>query len=468
MPKHKFNWIEYIESGFPDPNKNDEIESIFNWINNLKSKLIFEIKKIPISSMRNWNINLKEGKIEHSSGSFFSIEGIRVNKKGIKNKMWDQPIIKQAEIGLLGFIVKKINNRIHFLVQAKIEPGNLNGIQLSPTIQATKSNYTLVHKGVKPPYLKYFLSAKKDNVIFDQLLSEQGSRFLKKKNRNIIIYVEDELDIYENFRWMTLYQLRELLRFDNVVNMDTRTVLSGIDYTFNSIKEEQTINFPVNAFIRSYSLKRRSKESLESIINFIDTQKKKLSLDVKKIPLQEMREWLITDKEIFRADSKYFKIIGVRANIGNREVKSWDQPMIEPLERLLFGNICKIINGHLHFIVQAKSECGTVDILELAPTVQCSLYDQTSFSSIPFLDDVLNPNNGKIIYDSLQSEEGGRFYQEQNRNILVFAEESFCETLPDHFIWIDLKQLYILNKNFNILNIQLRNLLAMISIHDFN
>lgn len=70
---------------------------------------------------------------------------------------WDQPIINQPEIGFLGFIVKKIQGVYHFLMQAKIEPGNLNVVQLSPTLQATRSNYTRVHKGAIPKYLEYFI-----------------------------------------------------------------------------------------------------------------------------------------------------------------------------------------------------------------------------------------------------------------------------------------------------------------------
>ena len=32
----------------------------------------------------------------------------------------------------------------------------------------------------------------------------------------------------EDFRWMTLGQIKELMHYDNMVNMDTRTVLSGL------------------------------------------------------------------------------------------------------------------------------------------------------------------------------------------------------------------------------------------------
>ena len=113
-------------------------------------------------------------------------------------------------------------------MQAKIEPGNVNCVQISPTLQATKSNYSQIHKGKQPLYLDYFVNASPDQIILDQLQSEQGARFLRKRNRNIIIKVEEDVEEHDDFRWMTLGQIKELMRYDNMVNMDTRTVLSGL------------------------------------------------------------------------------------------------------------------------------------------------------------------------------------------------------------------------------------------------
>ena len=42
-----------------------------------------------------------------------------------------------------------------------------------------------------------------EDILLDQLQSEQGGRFLKKRNRNIIITVDEEIEYmkkYENFR----------------------------------------------------------------------------------------------------------------------------------------------------------------------------------------------------------------------------------------------------------------------------
>lgn len=84
--------------------------------------------------------------------------------------------------------------------------------------------------------------------------------------------------------------------------------------------------------------------------------------------------------EIIRQDKRYFRIIGVNVIIANREVASWCQPLVEPMQQGLCAFIIKKINGVYHFLVQAKLECGNFDVFELAPTVQCltgNLYDDS-------------------------------------------------------------------------------------------
>lgn len=58
-----------------------------------------------------------------------------------------------------------------------------------------------------------------------------GSSFLHKRNRNIIVEVgeDEELEVKEGYIWASLGQIKELLRYPNVVNMDSRTVISCIN-----------------------------------------------------------------------------------------------------------------------------------------------------------------------------------------------------------------------------------------------
>ena len=63
----------------------------------------------------------------------------------------------------------------------------------------------------------------------------------------------------------------------------------------------------------------------------------------------------------------------------------------------------------------------------------------------------------------MQSEEGGRFYREQNRNMIIIAGDEVPNKLPPNYIWMTLNQLYTFLKFNNYLNIQARSLIAAIS-----
>jgi oxidase EvaA len=167
--------------------------------------------------------------------------------------------------------------------------------------------------------------------------------------------------------------------------------------------------------------KKSELHTTEEIITFLTRLKSNYDLKVDRIRLDEMSDWEVTDMEISHVDKKYFKIIGVDVKIGNREVKSWCQPMVQPMQDGLCAFICKEFNGVMHFLVQAKLECGNHDIIEFAPTVQTLTggYKSTPKNSLPYLDYVLDAKSDMIVYDTIQSEEGGRFYKEQNRKFYL-------------------------------------------------
>jgi oxidase EvaA len=224
--------IELILSAATDYNPFMSTEAFFAWLKNLNDSVTFEIDFVPLTEMKSWGFD-KDKNLRHSSGKFFSIEGIKIRSDfNGKYQEWDQPVINQPEVGFLGILCQKINGVLYFLMQGKIEPGNVNKIQLSPTLQATKSNFMQVHGGNTPKFLEFFKDEIKGRkIIVDQLQSEQGARFLRKRNRNMIIKMDEDVtieNIPENFCWLTLGQIKKLLLYPNLVNMDTRTVLSCI------------------------------------------------------------------------------------------------------------------------------------------------------------------------------------------------------------------------------------------------
>lgn len=445
-------------------NPMNSTEELLQWIRSRNREVKVNINKIPFAEMENWIVN-PDGSLSHKSGKFFSIVGIDVTTDFGNVGHWRQPVILQPEVGYLGILTKEIDGVLYFLMQAKIEPGNVNCVQISPTLQATKSNYSRVHEGKAPRYLEYFVNAKPENILLDQLQSEQGARFFRKRNRNIIIKVDEDVPAHEDFRWMTLGQIKELMGIDNLVNMDTRTVISGLDITdYLTPTETLTGMSGFGKDLIASGLTNHTLHPMRNILSWLTSLKSRYDLLVKRCAIKEMPQWKETDREIVRDDGRYFKIIGVNVSIENREVSSWCQPLVEPMQPGLCGFIIRKINGIYHFLVQAKMECGSYDVFELAPTVQCLTGNvfADNVQKPPFADYILNAPREKVVFDTLQSEEGGRFYKEQNRNIIVEASDDLPLELPERYIWMTLGQLYEFLRFNNYLNIQARSLISML------
>ncbi len=448
--------ISFLASAMTENNPFISTEEALLWLREQKSRVAVRIDRIPLEEAGDWAFDPK-GNYCHKSGKFFSIEGVSVSTNYGTVPHWEQPIINQPEVGFLGIICKEVNGVLLFLLQAKVEPGNINTVQLSPTLQATKSNYTQVHKGRKPLYLEYFVNARPDQVLLDQLQSEQGARFLKKRNRNIIIKVDDDIEVYDNYIWLTLGQIKKLCMFDNIVNMDTRTVISGIPFPDTGYLDGN------DSIGISFLDESNSKNTTTDIISWMTALKCKYELSVSQIPLLCVEKWHHTDGCIVHESGKYFSVIAADINVENREVQKWSQPLIMPHQIGLVAFIVKKINGTYHFLIQGKVEVGNFDILEMAPTVQCVTDSYAGAKDLPFLDYVLNASEDMIRVDTFQSEEGGRFYQEQNRNMIVEASDDFDESnLPENYIWMTYRQLMNFIQYNNYLNIQARSLISLI------
>ena len=432
---------------------------ILAWIEQLNRTVNVSLKKIDLSECDNWYYNDQAGEIRHRNNIFFQIAGFRQwNNDKLE---CEQPIVLQHGIGYLGIICKEIDGVLNFLMQAKIEPGNVNRIQISPTIQATLSNFTQRHGGEKPKYLEYFLDANRYQIIVDQIQSEQASRFLKKRNRNIIIKVDEEIEIFPTFRWMTIGQIKELMKQDNIVNMDTRTVLSCIPfYQAKDIQESLFHDKPLY-----HSLFNSDEFDFPSIYYYINNYKMYHKIECSLIPLYSLTNWHMDNHEFVCKYPNNFKVVFCDINIEGREVIHWTQPLLEAIGQATFGLITCVKNGVRRFVVKACHEVGSFDKIELGPSVQLEPnYSRGNLDEVArILFDKLEKNQG-ILCDVVLSEEGGRFYHEQNRNIIVEVDTDELKQLPDGYFLTDYKTLNLMTQINDCLNIQLRNLLSLLEV----
>ncbi|WP_131740847.1 NDP-hexose 2,3-dehydratase family protein [Actinomadura roseirufa] len=435
------------------------------WFAERRRADVARVERVPLDELDRWSADPATGDIGHDSGRFFTVTGLSAEVTGAAVPAWTQPIILQPEIGILGILAKEIDGILHFLLQAKNEPGNPDGVELSPTVQATRSNYMRVHQGSPVPYLDYFRDTRRHSVIADVLQSEQGAWFLQKRNRNIIVETTEEVEPLEGFVWLTLGQIHRLLAGDTVINMDSRTVLSCLP--FSGVGLAASYSFPGQEFrqsvLRSSSEEFAGLHSIGDILSWITETRSRHEVRARRVPLREAELWHRTPEAIEHESGLFFRVMGVSVEAGHREISRWDQPLIEPIGVGVNAFLVKRVEGVLHALVHARVQPGYLDVVELAPTVQCTPPNYAWLPAAarpPFLDDVLDAPPERVRFASLLSEEGGRFHHARNRYTIIETDADHApDPGPDHR-WLTLHQLVGLLRHSHYVNVEARSLVA--------
>ena len=417
-------------------------QKINQWLSNQKKKHKLKVSINNLNQLKKWKVNKIE--ISHESKKFFKIIGIKVISNFYKNN-WDQPIIVQNEVGILGII--KSTKTKKYLLQAKVEPGNINKLQLAPTVQATKSNYKQVHGGSKVPYIEFFQKLKK-MAKYNQ--SEQGFRYFNKFNSNILLELSGKIQKKNEFYWFTRNEIKKLILKKNLLNMDTISILSSV---VKKINKDNPIN------------------NSKTIFNWIKNLDKKFYIKVKIIRLNQLKDWSVNLKEITHKMFKHFSIIGVNVKANKREVKTWSQPIIKGKKMAFAGFLKTRLNNTDHYLCRYTIKPGIKNSIIgcTINTSDLSMYDKKNnfneiekkFMKIFFHSKYLKKN---IIFDNILSDEGGRFYQCQIRYKVLMLNYKLIKKIPCDYIWLSHNQIVDMIRNKKI-DIESRLLFACVNIN---
>ena len=117
---------------------------------------------------------------------------------------------------------------VQFLVDAKTEPGDDSDIKIAASFQATQSNINRAHGGKRPKFYDIVVELKGAKLIYCCSHNEEGARFWKKSNLNIIVQINNPHDPRikgKNYKWLSYSQLKEISLKDNIVSPFVKTIL---------------------------------------------------------------------------------------------------------------------------------------------------------------------------------------------------------------------------------------------------
>lgn len=416
------------------------VDQVIGWLKEYRNQLDYQHQQIAFSDSDQWLWQGDHERLYHKSGKFFSVVGFA---KGAEQR----PLIDQPEVGTQGFIFYRQDGKLYVLAQARTEPGNLNLVELGPTIQATWSNYTRVHTGKKTIFLDLFHDESSEGKrLADCVLPELGTFFFRKYNRNVLIEVDDPSGyVSAQHKWVPLSVMNELFAHDHIVNNDARLVYGLL------LSMLQKGQLAANA------------DDCSELLSELSARQKQWQNDVLKVQLNRLDGWVVTDSEIVPENQGGYKIIQLQVNASDREVKQWDQPMVQTLAKGVVLLLARRQANRWEVLLEFTQELGNEHGLLLGPSAVIEGLDQVNqHSSICA---VVNDANAVELTRHSCSEEGGRFYLSNNEYRVVDTtgcDDANLATLDeDNYQWVSLANAIDLYDKAHVLSDDCRGIVAV-------
>ncbi|KIO49201.1 NDP-hexose 2,3-dehydratase family protein [Nitrosospira sp. NpAV] len=174
----------------------------------------------------------------------------------------------------------------------------------------------------------------------------------------------------------------------------------------------------------------------EEVASWLDWVRSTDRFKVAPAVLDQSDAWMHKHGTIRHVSGRFFGIIGLTWT--EEGTQHW-QPFIDQREIGTLGFIVRRRGKEIDLLTQAKIEPGNVGIVQLAPTCQAtaSNRERVHGGDAPPYSEYFFGSAGNIISDSLQSEQGTRFFGKLNRNILIL--DNHVEVKYDQHCWIPFK-----------------------------
>lgn len=195
-------------------------------------------------------------------------------------------------------------------------------------------------------------------------------------------------------------------------------------------------------------LSRAEHESdIAPILAWLEKRRADCRAEVAEIPLKEVAGWGAdaATGNITHHSGGFFSVIGVRTSgAGEREVASWDQPIVKQERSSVSGILCQRRGGVMRYLFHGKFEPGNLHKIQVSPALQAtpSNLERTHTGRRPRLAEYFgDEGKGKVLKMVEAAEDGGRFYKKTIRNMVVEVDEAEEVPITDEYIWLTRPQI---------------------------
>ena len=212
----------------------------------------------------------------------------------------------------------------------------------------------------------------------------------------------------------------------------------------------------------------RENKDIKSVLKWLTYRDRSNKMRVKKVPIKELNSWHIKENGNLRHKSgQFFSVEGVKIeNAIERETKNWQQPILNQKHGGILAILCRTNpkKNIVEFLLFARKEPGDIKI-KLCPSfsaTQSNINRAHGGKKTPLSNFVLN-NKKNIVSKTLHYEEGARFWQKPNKNLIINIDYKKSLKIKNlDFVWLNFTQIKKLNLKRGILNPFVKTILFMI------
>jgi len=390
------------------------------FLQNIINSFHFELKEISFAEQADWVYD--NGALSHKSRGFFEIIGL------IDSEKKEHLMMYQPQSALTGLVICINNNKCYVLVQARLEPGNTGVVQYGPTIQSTPANYLALHGGKQTSVLNHFYSYSKTVVpLSTSMQLDIGCRYFQKSKWHNYILATDFFETENHMIWASLDALQDCLGKSNFLNTDLRSLLAVFDWEMLLAK--------TNSYQKSDTL----------IIENLWKNRSSWNYAHKFTPIESLENWQINSQGIKSLNKNNIGVKFYKTTCDTREVRSWTQPLITVESKGLAILLLRKIGEELQCLLTIKNEIG----IDGGHSITTSFIRNPEE---PFSEYIIE--NGEILVEYSQSDEGGRFYKNETLNQVILINSDII--MNDGQFWVPISVLKNILRMSNVASIQLR------------